>query len=128
MNPLTDPYRGWRFEKFAARRMRFFGAAWAYGVVFGGWMSYRFFHEIHAWTWPVRSPFPGSLDRFLSKSLSDCPLESIAVRTSLKQITNLLPRIFRPSSSQYTHGFHQGKYASQATHDNPFSEGHGHGH
>lgn len=55
MNPLTDPYRGWRFDKFAKRRMWFFGLAWGYGVVFGGWMSYRLFNEYGAWTYPVRS-------------------------------------------------------------------------
>lgn len=54
MNPLTDPYRGWRFDKFAKRRMWFFGLAWGYGVVFGGWMSYRLFSEYGAWTYPVR--------------------------------------------------------------------------
>lgn len=54
VNPLTDPYRGWRFDKFAKRRMWFFGLAWGYGVVFGGWMSYRFLTEYNAWTYPVR--------------------------------------------------------------------------
>ena len=53
VNPLTDPYRGWRFEKFASRRMFFFKLAWGYGVIFGGWMSYRFLSEYGAWTYPV---------------------------------------------------------------------------
>lgn len=54
VNPLTDPYRGWRFDKFAKRRMWFLGLAWGYGVMFGGWMSYRFFNEFESWTYPVR--------------------------------------------------------------------------
>lgn len=55
MNPLTDPYRGWRYDKFAKRRMFFWGVAWAYGVAAGAWMSYRFLTEYNAWTYPVCS-------------------------------------------------------------------------
>jgi len=43
-------------------------------------------------------------------------------------ITNHFPPCFALLLLQYTHAFHDGKYASQASHDNPYSEGHGHGH
>lgn len=64
MNPLTDPYRGYRYEKFARRRMWFFGLAWGYGVVFGGWMSYRLLNEWSAWTFPVRFAHPNFLELY----------------------------------------------------------------